>query len=161
MKSASVAEIRRELKQLSATELQKITELLAKYSNDNKAYLSYLLYEAHDKSAYVERVKEELDEGFLIITAESNLYYSKKTLRKLLRQLNKYAKYTGDKAVLCELLIYFCQKLVDSNLPFEKSQVLSNLYERQLLNINKAISALHEDLQSDYLQQLQSLKDQL
>ena len=50
---------------------------------------------------------------------------------------------------------------MDSNLPFEKSQVLSNLYERQLLNINKAISALHEDLQSDYLQQLQSLKDQL
>ncbi len=158
MKSASVADIRREVKQLSAIELQKITELLAKYSNDNKAYLSYLLYEAHDKASYIQNVKDELREGFSGFTAESNLYFSKKTLRKLLRQLNKYAKYTGDKAVLCELLIYYCELLNESKMPFRKSQVLLNLYNRIISNLEKACSGLHEDLQADYLRQIEALK---
>lgn len=159
MKSASVADIRREVKQLSAIELQKITELLAKYSNDNKAYLTYLLYEAHDRATYIQNVKDELREGFANFSAESNLYFSKKTLRKLLRQVTKYAKYTGDKAVLCELLIYYCELLNESKMPFRKSQVLLNLYNRIIATIEKACTSLHEDLQADYFIQIEALKD--
>lgn len=157
MKSASVAEIRRELKQISATELQKITELLAKYSNDNKAYLSYLLYEAHDKAEYVQSVKKEIDAELAVFNAGSNLYFSKKTLRKILRQINKYAKYTGDKTVLAGLLIYFCKQLNATQFPYHKSQVLLNLYNRTVFNAARAVSSLHEDLQADYMTDVMAL----
>ena len=118
-----------------------------------------MLYEAHDRATYIQNVKDELREGFANFSAESNLYFSKKTLRKLLRQVTKYAKYTGDKAVLCELLIYYCELLNESKMPFRKSQVLLNLYNRIIATIEKACTSLHEDLQADYFIQIEALKD--
>jgi len=37
------------------------------------------------------------------------------------------------------------------------STALMNIYERQLLKINKALATLHEDLQHDYLEELRGI----
>ena len=37
------------------------------------------------------------------------------------------------------------------------SIALSNLYQRQIQKINKALATLHEDLQYDYLEELKPL----
>jgi len=55
------------------------------------------------------------------------------------------------------LLIYFCKKLKDSGIPIQKSNVLTNLYQQQIKKINTALQELHQDLQHDYQQELNSL----
>jgi len=157
MKAASLNELKKELHQLSAKELVELCISLAKYKKDNKEFLGYLLFESHDKTAFVKEVKSEVDAHFLELKLQSNLYYIKKSLRKLLRILTKYCKYMGDKAVTAELHIYFCLKLKESGIPVHKSQLLVNMYEQQLKKINTAISSLHEDLQSDFNSDLEKI----
>ena len=127
---------------------------LAKYKKDNKEFLDYLLFQAHDKPSFVSAIKSEIDEHFDELKSQSNLYYVKKSLRKLLRLITKYCKYVGDKAAAAELHIYFCSKLKQSGIPYHKSQLLINMYEQQIKKINSLIGGLHEDLQQDYLNDL-------
>jgi len=129
---------------------------LAKYKKENKELLTYLLFEANDEEAYIEGVKREINLGFEGMN-RSNLYFAKKSIRKTLRITNKYIKYSGSKQTEVELLIYFCRTLKDYNLPLKSSTVLSNLYQKQLQRIRKALSSLHEDMQYDYKDDLESL----
>jgi membrane-anchored protein YejM (alkaline phosphatase superfamily) len=150
MKAASLSELKKELYQLSSSELVELCISLAKYKKDNKEFLGYLLFESHDKDSFIKEIKSEIDAHFLSLEAQSNLYYIKKSLRKLLRILTKYCKYTGDKAIAAEIHIYFCIKVKESGIPIHKSQLLVNMYEQQLKKVNTLISGLHEDLQSDF-----------
>ncbi len=157
MKASSLHELKKELNELPSQQLVDLCVSLAKYKKDNKEFLDYLLFKAHDANAFVVEIKQEIDEHFLELRTQSNLYYVKKSLRKLLRILTKYCKYLGEKALAAELHIYFCQKLKASGIPFRKSQLLVNMYEQQLKKINSLIGALHEDLQSDYTRDLESI----
>jgi membrane-anchored protein YejM (alkaline phosphatase superfamily) len=150
MKAASLSELKKELYQLSSSELVELCISLAKYKKDNKEFLGYLLFESHDKDSFIKEIKSEIDAHFLSLEAQSNLYYIKKSLRKLLRLLTKYCKYKGDKAIAAEIHIYFCIKVKESGIPIHKSQLLVNMYEQQLKKVNTLISGLHEDLQSDF-----------
>ena len=76
---------------------------------------------------------------------------------KILRIINKYIKYIGDKAIAAELHIYFCLKLKQSKIPIEKSARLVNLKAGELKKIKALIDSLHEDLQYDYLKQVEEL----
>ncbi len=149
MKTASLSELKKELENLTPKELRDLCLHLAKYKKENKELLTYLLFEANDNQAYVNGVKVQIDELFEEINA-SNLYYAKKSLRKILRLTNKYIKYTGSEQVEVELLIYYCKKLRKSGIPFQKSTALTNIYARQVEKIKKALATLHEDLQFDY-----------
>lgn len=157
MKSAGLSELKKELHQLPATELVELCIALAKYKKDNKEFLGYLLFESHDNATFVMEIKAEVDAHFLELRAQANLYYIKKSLRKLLRILTKYCKYIGNKAIAAELHIYFCLKLKESGIPIRKSQLLVNMYEQQLKKINTFISSLHEDLQSDFEKDLEKI----
>jgi hypothetical protein len=86
-----------------------------------------------------------------------NIYYAKKGLRKILRNLKKQIKYSGQKETEVELLIYFCKKMKASSIRLSSSTVLTNLYQNQIKSIEKAISKLHEDLQYDYGVMLEEL----
>ena len=139
---------------------KKLVELclsLTKYKKDNKEFLDYLLFQSHDKTSFISLVKSEIDAHFEELKQQPNLYYIKKSLRKLLRVITKYCKYIGDKAASAEVHIYFCRRLKDSNIPIQKSQLLVNLYDQQIKKINALILGLHEDLQQDYIQELESL----
>jgi hypothetical protein len=149
MRSASIQELKQELLNTPAPELAELCLRLAKYKLENKELLTYLLFEAHDTEGFMQKLKKEVEEQFAQIN-HSNLYYVKKTLRKILRHINKHIKYAGSAPVTVELLIYFCQSIKDAGIPIQKNQVITNLYKSQLQKINKTLSGMHEDLQYDY-----------
>ncbi len=157
MKAAGISEIKKELEHLSQKELLDLCIAVAKYKKDNKEYLGYLLFEAHDKAQFIKNVKEEIDTNFEALRSQTNLYYVKKSLRKILRILSKYAKYTDDKGLTAELYIYFCLKLKNSGIPYHKSQMIVNIMDGTLKKINTLISTLHPDLQNDFLIDLDKL----
>lgn len=157
MKTASLSELKKELQQLTPRDLAELCISLAKYKKDNKEFLGYLLFESHNKPAFIKEVKAMIDELFLELNSLSNLYYAKKTLRKILRIITKYCKYMGDKAHAAELHIYFLNKLKDSGLPIRKSQLIINMYEQQLKKINTLVNSLHEDLQADFRTEIENI----
>ena len=149
MQSASLSEIKKELQTLHPAQLVELCTKLAKYKKDNKELLNYLLFEASDEESYINAVKEEIDKQYTEIN-KSNIYFAKKSLRKILRFTNKQIKYSGLKQTEVELLIHFCKKLRKSGIEINKSTALENIYIRQVQKIRKALSTLHEDLQNDY-----------
>jgi hypothetical protein len=144
MKAASVNEIKQELKQLNTGELTELCLRLARFKKENKELLTFLLFEAHDLLGYIESVKQQMDENFAEINT-SNIYFAKKTLRKILRLANKYIRYTGSKEAEAEILLHY------------KSTALTNLYNAQLKKIRAAIDTMHEDLQHDYQRSVERL----
>jgi hypothetical protein len=156
MKAATVKEIKAALENLPPQELLPLTIRLARFKKENKELLTYLLFDASDESGYVQSVKTAVDELFEEIN-HSNLYYVKKTLRKILRMISRYARYSDQAQTEVELLIYFCQKIKEKAIPLEKSTALVNLYAGQLKKISREIKAMHEDLQYDYQKELDKL----
>ena len=88
---------------------------------------------------------------------KSNVYFVKKTLRKILRTANKYTRYSGLAIVEIELLIYFCSNMKELGISINNNPVLLNIYQNQIKKINKAMSNLHEDLQYDYRREIDKL----
>ncbi|HZG01294.1 MAG TPA: hypothetical protein VEY71_09835, partial [Chitinophagales bacterium] len=68
---------------------------LARFKKENKELLTFLLFEAHDEDAYVASVKAALDEQFDAVRTEANLYFVKKSLRKILRFASKQIRFSG------------------------------------------------------------------
>ncbi|MFK7832714.1 MAG: hypothetical protein AB8B52_05520 [Winogradskyella sp.] len=156
MKIESIVTIKKELKHLSQEELLELCLRLGKFKKENKALLTYLLFESHDEDGYIESVKSSLDELFEGINSDS-YFYMKKTIRKILRQIRVYSRYSAQKTTEIELLLYFCERLNDLKPSIHRNTMLSNLYERQILFIKKKVSVLHEDLQYDYNLKLEQL----
>jgi len=157
MQSATVRELKQELSSRSEKELVDLCLHLSKFKKENKELLTYLLYEASDESAFIEGIKREIEEQFEQIN-KTSYYYIKKSVRKILRLVKKYIRYSKKKETEVELLIYFCSTLNQMSPLMQKSVALHNIYIRQIGLIKKAISTLHEDLQYDYLQELSDLE---
>ena len=156
MKAATIHEIKQELSVLKTGELVELCLRLGKFKKENKELLTYLLFEAHNEQAYVESIKKEIEELFAEIN-QSHLYFAKKSLRKILRVINKYCRYSTSKQTELELRVYFCKSLKNSGISLYNT-VISNLYQSQLKKINTVLNTLHEDLQYDYLKELEQLK---
>ena len=156
MKAASISDIKQELNNLPTVKLLELCLKLAKYKKDNKELLNYLLFEEHDEQAYINNVKKQTEEEFEDIN-KSNLYFVKKSLRKILRNLSKHIRYTSSKQAEVELIMHFCSTLKNAGIPLKNSTVLNNLYQFQIKKVAKVIATLHEDLQYDYLKELEGL----
>jgi type I site-specific restriction endonuclease len=149
LKAVSVVTIKKELQHLSSEELIQLCLRLSKFKKENKELLTYLLFEAHDESGYIETVKAEIDSQFETINTNS-YFYIKKSVRKILRHIKKYARYSLKKETEAELLLYFCSKLKTLKPSIRNNTTLVNIYNRQLALIEKLVSGLHEDLQYDF-----------
>lgn len=156
MKAATVQDIKQELTTLKQNELLAICLRLARFKKENKELLTYMLFEAHNEPGYVDGVKKEIDEQMESINT-SQIYFAKKSIRKILRLVNKYARYSSSKQTEVELLIYFCKRLKASGIPLHKNVALNKLYENQLMKIKKLMKALHEDIQYDLNRELEEL----
>ena len=154
MKAATSNELKQELQVSTPKQLLELCLRLARFKKENKELLTYLLFEAHDEASYIQSVKNDMDEQFAELS-HFNLYLSKKSLRKILRNTNKYIRYTGSKLAETELLIHYCKNILSAKIPFHKSAALSNLYNQQLKKINAAVILLHEDLQHDYWREIE------
>ncbi|WP_416866068.1 MAG: hypothetical protein ACMVP2_27985 [Imperialibacter sp.] len=158
MSAYSISHIKKELQVLDSEQLQQVILRLGKYKVENKELLSYLLFKAHDEAIFIEEVKEGIDESLSTLN-DTNLYWAKKTIRKALRFANKNIRYSGIKETEVEIRIYFCERMKATGLPFQRSTALDNLYNGQLKKIEKVLSTLHEDLQFDYEQQIEELRN--
>ncbi|MFY0627468.1 MAG: hypothetical protein JXR07_14295 [Reichenbachiella sp.] len=156
MKAATVSEIKRELKSKSEDDLLNLCLHLSKFKKENKELLTYLLYEAEDEANFIEGVKDEIDELFLLINTNS-YFYIKKSVRKILRMIKKYIRYSKKKQTEVELLLHFCKVLKEMKPTMRNDIALHNIFKRQVEMIEKAVSYLHEDLQYDYDHDLRSL----
>lgn len=160
MKIASISVLQKELKERSSQEIIDICMRIAKYKKENKELLNYLLFEAFDEENYKQMLKNEIEEEFAEINL-SSVYFAKKSIRRILRLATKHIKYSGSKQTEVELLIFFCQEMRKLKLPFHESKVLINLYNRQLINIQKSMATLDEDLQFDYSSDLEQIRTPL
>lgn len=157
MNAATLHELKKEMERLDAEALTAFCLRLARFKKDNKELLTYLLYEAEDESGYVAHVKSDIDELFEALPKDNNLYFLKKSIRKILRLVNKQIKYSGNKQTELELRIHFCQSLKNSGIKFQKNPVLVNLYSQQIKKIHAALAKLPEDLQFDYQRSIKQL----
>lgn len=156
MKAVSVREIKKELKEKSPDELVDLCLLMAKFKKENKELLSYLLYDANHEPSYIEEVKKEIDQSFSEINS-SSFFYVKKSIRKTLRNTKKYIRYSKKKETEAELLVYFCRKMIE--FPFiKRSSTMIGLMDRTLVTAEKAIAKLHEDLQFDFQQEIEEIR---
>jgi hypothetical protein len=156
MEAASLNELKRALDDMDAGQLKALCLRLAKFKKDNKELMTYLLFEEHDETGYVESVKREIREQFSEIS-NLNTYYLKKSLRRILKLVNKQIRYSGLPETEVALRVHFCQQIRDSDMPVSKSVVLINLYEQQLKKIHQVLAKLHEDVQADYLGEIDAL----
>lgn len=157
MKIESIVTIKKELKHLSQEELLELCLRLGKFKKENKALLTYLLFESHNEDGYIASVRATLDDMFEGINTTS-YFYMKKTIRKILRQIRVYSRYSLKKTTEIELLLYFCKRLNELKPSIHRNTTLSKLYERQIISIKKKIGVLHEDLQYDYNLKLDELR---
>ena len=149
MKSASSKEISTELKLSTHKELIELCLRLARFKKENKELLTYLLFESDNETSYINSIKQEIDVQFDAIN-KSSYYFIKKSVRKILRSINKYNRYTNHKETEVELLLYFCKKLKELKPSIEGDLMLKNIFDNQLTKATKITKNLHEDLQRDY-----------
>ena len=156
MKAVSVKQIKTALNNCSQNEIMELCLNLSKFKKENKELLTYLLFEADYEEGYIESVKLEIDEQFELINTKT-YYFIKKSVRKILRMIKKYIRYSKKKETEIELLLYFCQKLKNFKPSIKNNAVLKNIYCREIEALKKKILVLHEDLQYDYNLELEKL----
>jgi hypothetical protein len=156
MKTASVQQIRQELEQLPPGKVLELCVKVIKFKKDSKELASYLLFDAHDEAGYIENIKAETADQFAELP-HSTLYLTKKSLRKILRNLSKYARHMNAAQAEAEIRLHFCNKLLESGIPLHKSPALVKMYQQQLKKIRELIDSLHEDLRYDFTIKLNSL----
>ena len=149
MKAATVTEIKKELQHRSSEELLNYCLHLSRFKKENKELLTYLLFEAHDEAEYIEGIKVEVEELFSEININS-YFYIKKSVRKILRRIKTYIRYSKKKETEVELLLHFCEQLKKMKPSMTGSVALHGIYKRQIIVLEKSIGLLHEDLQYDY-----------
>ncbi|MEQ8469882.1 MAG: hypothetical protein RIC35_01775 [Marinoscillum sp.] len=156
MITATVKQLKDELKHKEKEELIELCLALSKFKKDSKELLTYLLFEAHDEESYISGVKAEITEDFMDMNT-SSIYFVKKSARKILRNTKKYIRYSKNKQTEAELLIHYCQELKDVKPSINRSTQLKNLFDKQIELAKKAINTLHQDLQHDYELELEGL----
>ncbi|MFY0629503.1 MAG: hypothetical protein JXR05_03920 [Flavobacteriaceae bacterium] len=159
MKAVTVKKIKDELNHRSSQDLVELCLRLSKFKKENKELLTYLLFESHDEEMYIQSVKDLQDQLFEEVNTKS-FFYIRKSVRKILTLTKKYIRYSKKKETEVELLLHFCSKLKNFTPSIKRSPRLTNVYHRQILLTQKAISTLHEDLQFDYEFELKELLDE-
>ena len=156
MKTASLKEIKTELENVPPAELLQLCLRLTKFKKENKELLSYLLFESTDEEQYVKGVQEVLAELFLTVNTK-NIYFAKKTIRKIIRTANRYIKYSSAETTESDILIFVCEKINGLGINLKKNTALLNLYLSLIKRIKKAVGSMHEDMQYDYNKAVENL----
>jgi methionyl-tRNA synthetase len=156
MKTASVKEIKTELENTPSDVLLELCMRLTKFKKENKELLTYLLFEQGNEQSYVASINTLLDQLFETVN-KTQLYFAKKTIRKIVRTANRYIKYSSEKTTEPDVLLHVCMRINELGLDLKKNAALYNLYNGLVKKINKAIAAMHEEEQYDYKKLLDNL----
>ena len=153
MKAASIAEIKKALVRLDHGDLLEACLRLARFKKDNKELLTYLLFLSRDERGFADYLCREIDEQFSL-TPNAH----KKTVRKVIRWMNKCLRFSGIKDSEVQVRIHFCRVLKSSDTPILKSKVMTNMYNGQLKKIRTVIEKFHDDLRHDIEREIQELE---
>ncbi|MFT5725288.1 MAG: hypothetical protein ACI9JN_002412 [Bacteroidia bacterium] len=156
MKTASLKDIKDELKHVSEMELLDLCLSLARFKKENKELLTYLLFNAANEARYIESVKQQIVEDLTDINT-ATYYWMKKTIRKVLRNTKKYIRYSKKKETEVELILFFCQQMLDLEPSIKRNTTLWNIYLRQMSLVQKSLNQLHEDLQYDFQKEINEM----
>lgn len=156
MRTASLKEIKTELEKTPPDVLLELCLKLTKFKKENKEFLTYLLFEQGNEQSYVASINNLLD-GLFETVNKTQLYFAKKTIRKIIRTANRYIKYSSEKTTEPDVLLHVCKRINELGLDLKRNAALSNLYASQIKKINKAIAAMHEEEQYDYKKMLERL----
>lgn len=148
-------DVKKEMQHLSSVQIAELCLRLARYKKENKELLAYLLFEADNEAAYIEKVKAEA--GFMFSQLPVRSYDAAKSMRKIIRLLSKYTKFTGSKTAEIELLLSFCRNYIDYIDKKISYKPLRLILTRQLLKTRTLIGKLHEDLQYDYTEEYNAI----
>lgn len=157
MKAATIHDLKHELNNKSVKEISELCLRLSRYKKENKELLTYLLFEAENEVEYIQSVKQEITEKFDEIPAYHGFYFKMKMIRKILRITKKHIRYSGIEATEVALLIHFCKSLNELGVKKTESVALTNLYASCVKKISSSIEKLHEDLQFDFREDIESL----
>jgi len=158
MKAASLSQIKKQLVKLDQGEMLEACLRLARFKRDNKELLTYLLFASEDEEVYAASLCAEIDELFQSIN-KSSLYYAKKGIRKTIRWMEKFLRYSGKDETAIEVRIHFCKTLLNSKIPIHESRVTSNMLHSQLKKIDKVMSKFHPDIQYEYRAEVDKIID--
>ena len=153
MKAASIAEIKKALVRLDHGDLLEACLRLARFKKENKELLTYLLFLSRDERGFADYLCREIDEQFSL-TPNAH----KKTLRKVIRWMNKCLRFSGNKNSEVQVRIHFCRVLKSSDTPILKFKVMTNMYNGQLKKIRTVIEKFHDDLRQDIEREVQDLE---
>lgn len=148
MKTEKLSVLKKELNSRSPKELAEICLRLAKLKTENKEMLDYLLNSSDDPMLYAATIKKEMDDSFQLLS--DHYYHATKSLRKILRLVTKYRRFTASKEGETELLLYFMSRYLERVDHKTRHKPLQNMLTRVQERLMKLIPALHEDLQFDY-----------
>ena len=115
-----------------------------------------MLFDAQNETQFVEQIKNFINDEFAEINTK-NYYWMRKSIRKVLKDIKKYIRFSKNKDTEIELLLHFLAQMLQLQPDVMKDKRLRNLYERNLLMVDKKISGVHEDLQYDYQLQREKL----
>ncbi len=157
MKAATLHQIKKELETSSPKRIVDLILRLIKYKTENKELISYLLFDEDDLAGYIADLRDEISAIFDDIQPFPP-YQTKRGLRKALKFISRYSKYTNVKETESELLIHFCSLLKDKGLLRNSNKVISGIFYKQLEKVEKMLPVLHEELQYDYKQKIEYLR---
>lgn len=152
MKAASIAELKKALVRLEHGELLETCLRLIRFKKDNKELLTYMLFLSQDEEGFADYLCQEIDEQF-IETPNAH----KKTLRKVIRWMNKCLRFTPVKDTEIQVRLHFVRSLRESKTPFRRNRVMTNMYNGQLKKVQKIIEKMHVDIRNDIQSELDEL----
>jgi len=156
MQTATIHQLKKEFETLNHQELLQICLRLARFKKENKELLTYLLFEAGQEENFRNVIKSELENHFEEIN-KSNIYWTKKSLRKILRIVDKLIRFSGVKETEIEIRLHFIHLIRKHNIPIRRSKVLTNMFAVQIKKIKTSMEKVHEDLQYDYGMELKEI----
>jgi hypothetical protein len=152
---AKLPELKRELEGLPQPQLVRLCLRLAKYKVETKELLDYLLWSSEDPIQYAHEFKTDVLLPFDSVFTGS--YVFTKSLRKSLRLIAKYTRFTGSKQGECELLLAFVEAFFQHYQRGFHSTANSKIIFRCLKKAAANIIKLHEDIQADYTENFNNL----
>lgn len=155
MRSASIDDIKKELRELPPKKVLELLLRVIRFKKENKELLTYLLFESHNEQGYIQVLKADISEQFAVVSpAPPSL--AKKQYRKILRSINRQIKYIGSKAAAVELLLHFASTLREQDTSLHPK--LETIFLQQLAKAEKLLPTVDADLQFDFQQQIDTLR---
>lgn len=143
-----LSDLKKELLVLSKPELIQLCLRVAKLKRENKELLAYLIYDVEDPLFYAEKLKPELKEVFE--QPFQHAYYLTKSIRKVMRLIAKYYRFTSNKQGETELLIYLVDEFHKSWRNEYRYQALGKVIFRCLEKAESNLKKIDEDFRADF-----------